>query len=482
MNITSSIATENNHKQQQPIPDAVSVSDTTSISTIPEKSIVINSDNSTQINLPFPAFNINNEIAILSIPTLPSDSNAHADSEMEKKKNNVTDLILYVPPIIPFSKEAMLPYLSTKTLSEPNTSDIPNPKVNLDFKKGVDPIIVKFEKDAEPLSPNTLEDSIDSPNSSDATAQKSPNSLEPPAISERKVSDVATIHPALISGHGQSSTAFFSHERGQSTISYMDNPNTPIAEIGPSLERDESIMDPNPQIPKNPSIELKQSEIQNIDQNSFDPEHRRTQTLAPQITRGEIKESIPAVPLLNTVPYPIDPNIQALVNESSEVSGRKRAVSADSKAQNPLISETFERMSSMSSRTRSLGRPKTDVDNDRMAISKSYNGSSSQFILSGEGNVDVPTKLMKYGRNGESLGLTSDNNLPDTKISAVDNDIPQVILIPLNGMFDLCYLNVSQVNRLGRSNNTNHPSFMTFNSQVVSRNHCEIWDDDGRVR
>lgn len=57
----------------------------------------------------------------------------------------------------------------------------------------------------------------------------------------------------------------------------------------------------------------------------------------------------------------------------------------------------------------------------------------------------------------------------------------QVILIPLNGMFDTGYLNLTIPNRLGRHNGTNYPRFLAFPSQVVSRNHMEIWSDKARV-
>ncbi|KAI8809008.1 hypothetical protein BJ742DRAFT_771462 [Cladochytrium replicatum] len=58
---------------------------------------------------------------------------------------------------------------------------------------------------------------------------------------------------------------------------------------------------------------------------------------------------------------------------------------------------------------------------------------------------------------------------------------PQIILIPLNGMFDLCYLNLGSHNRIGRSNTENHERFKAFPSQVVSRNHMEVWEENDKV-
>ncbi|KAJ3217027.1 hypothetical protein HK099_005620 [Clydaea vesicula] len=57
----------------------------------------------------------------------------------------------------------------------------------------------------------------------------------------------------------------------------------------------------------------------------------------------------------------------------------------------------------------------------------------------------------------------------------------QIILIPLNGMFELCYLNLSKHNLLGRSNTQKHERFKAFPTQVVSRSHVEIWEDNDTV-
>lgn len=65
--------------------------------------------------------------------------------------------------------------------------------------------------------------------------------------------------------------------------------------------------------------------------------------------------------------------------------------------------------------------------------------------------------------------------------AVIEDQHTQVILIPLNGMFDLCYLNLSKPNMLGRSNTQKHARFKVFLTQVVSRSHVEMWEEDGKV-
>ncbi|KAI8854255.1 hypothetical protein BC829DRAFT_359742 [Chytridium lagenaria] len=48
-------------------------------------------------------------------------------------------------------------------------------------------------------------------------------------------------------------------------------------------------------------------------------------------------------------------------------------------------------------------------------------------------------------------------------------------------MFPLVAVDLSDVTRFGRSNTRRHPFFKTFDSQVVSRNHLEIWNENGKI-
>jgi hypothetical protein len=57
----------------------------------------------------------------------------------------------------------------------------------------------------------------------------------------------------------------------------------------------------------------------------------------------------------------------------------------------------------------------------------------------------------------------------------------QLLMIPLNGMFDMRILDLSQPHRFGRNNTTNHPCFKAFGTLVVSRNHLDIFAKDGKV-
>ncbi|KAJ3102597.1 hypothetical protein HDU96_009586 [Phlyctochytrium bullatum] len=57
----------------------------------------------------------------------------------------------------------------------------------------------------------------------------------------------------------------------------------------------------------------------------------------------------------------------------------------------------------------------------------------------------------------------------------------RVLLLPINGMFPLCDIDLTDVTRFGRSNTRRHVYFKTFESFVVSRNHFEIWTEQGKV-
>ncbi|KAJ3320207.1 hypothetical protein HDV06_005451 [Boothiomyces sp. JEL0866] len=56
-----------------------------------------------------------------------------------------------------------------------------------------------------------------------------------------------------------------------------------------------------------------------------------------------------------------------------------------------------------------------------------------------------------------------------------------VIMIPLNGMFDMQAIDLKDSHRFGRNNTTNHPAFKGFGTLVVSRNHVDIFEKDGKV-
>jgi len=58
----------------------------------------------------------------------------------------------------------------------------------------------------------------------------------------------------------------------------------------------------------------------------------------------------------------------------------------------------------------------------------------------------------------------------------------QMVLVPLNNMFEICTLDLNEPIRFGRSNVNNVENFMTFRSLVISRTHAEIWSEDDKVR
>lgn len=57
----------------------------------------------------------------------------------------------------------------------------------------------------------------------------------------------------------------------------------------------------------------------------------------------------------------------------------------------------------------------------------------------------------------------------------------QLLLVPLNAMFDLKSLELTKTHRFGRNNSTEHPAFQGFGSLVISRNHLDIFLKDNRV-
>ena len=56
-----------------------------------------------------------------------------------------------------------------------------------------------------------------------------------------------------------------------------------------------------------------------------------------------------------------------------------------------------------------------------------------------------------------------------------------VLLVPLNAMFDMRAIEMTISHRFGRNNTTNHPAFKGFGTLVVSRNHVDMFERDGKV-
>ncbi|KAJ3270174.1 hypothetical protein HDV01_000509 [Terramyces sp. JEL0728] len=56
-----------------------------------------------------------------------------------------------------------------------------------------------------------------------------------------------------------------------------------------------------------------------------------------------------------------------------------------------------------------------------------------------------------------------------------------LIMIPLNGMFDMQAIDLKESHRFGRNNTTNHPAFKGFGTLVVSRNHVDVFEREGKV-
>jgi len=57
----------------------------------------------------------------------------------------------------------------------------------------------------------------------------------------------------------------------------------------------------------------------------------------------------------------------------------------------------------------------------------------------------------------------------------------QMVLVPLNNMFEICTIDLNEPIEFGRSNVNNFDNFMIFRSLVISRTHARIWSEDGKV-
>jgi len=57
----------------------------------------------------------------------------------------------------------------------------------------------------------------------------------------------------------------------------------------------------------------------------------------------------------------------------------------------------------------------------------------------------------------------------------------QMVLVPLNNMFEICTVDLNEPIRFGRSNVDNVENFMSFRSLVISRTHAEIWSEDDKI-
>ncbi|TPX35578.1 hypothetical protein SmJEL517_g02167 [Synchytrium microbalum] len=58
-------------------------------------------------------------------------------------------------------------------------------------------------------------------------------------------------------------------------------------------------------------------------------------------------------------------------------------------------------------------------------------------------------------------------------------DTPMLMLMPLNDMFEMCYLNLTEPVKMGRGSSVGK-SVKTFDTRVVSRNHTEMFSRDGK--
>ncbi|KAJ3042056.1 hypothetical protein HK097_002125, partial [Rhizophlyctis rosea] len=91
----------------------------------------------------------------------------------------------------------------------------------------------------------------------------------------------------------------------------------------------------------------------------------------------------------------------------------------------------------------------------------------------------APIGLQRAGKSQSSPALLFQSEPEPPKI--LYPEAPQLLLIPINGTFDVTYLDLTYPHRFGRSNTQGVPHFKFFPSQVVSRNHAEIMWKDQRV-
>jgi len=94
-----------------------------------------------------------------------------------------------------------------------------------------------------------------------------------------------------------------------------------------------------------------------------------------------------------------------------------------------------------------------------------------QFIK----NFDKPIKMEGMDRRSylyeDYFNRNSDGELIDL----------QMVLVPLNNMFEICTVDLNEPIRFGRSNVDNVENFKSFRSLVISRSHAEIWSENNKI-
>nr|KAJ3417946.1 hypothetical protein HK105_000563 [Polyrhizophydium stewartii] len=84
------------------------------------------------------------------------------------------------------------------------------------------------------------------------------------------------------------------------------------------------------------------------------------------------------------------------------------------------------------------------------------------------------------GNSGSAFNFTA-KCPPEIPRFEAAPDVFRVLIVPLNGMIETCMLDLSTPTRFGRNNSTGHPNFRAFSTLVVSRNHMEIFEHEGKV-
>jgi hypothetical protein len=99
---------------------------------------------------------------------------------------------------------------------------------------------------------------------------------------------------------------------------------------------------------------------------------------------------------------------------------------------------------------------------------------NSQNLKSSNSMISIPIETKETKDRTPSLQNLNPWMIPQK--------FTQILMIPLNAMFDIQSLAMTETQRFGRNNTADHPHFTGFPTLVVSRNHAEFWMKKNKVK
>jgi hypothetical protein len=208
------------------------------------------------------------------------------------------------------------------------------------------------------------------------------------------------------------------------------------------------------------------------------------------------------------------PELQSFPKQAKDTTVKRPAVLSPSFASpgrdHTLSSEATQKTATNGTSTTAANLQTTKSTNDMCNILSDLGSKIDQDILSMQiyaPSVQVSRAIITpnsdYFPGGQPMSPTS--NIPISSLASINTDTStapkaiasyqnaktlsaptypaQAILIPLQGMNKVQILDLTNLHTLGRvsSISTSNPFFKGFGSRVVSRNHAQIWSENGKV-